>query len=162
MADRTLSGDTVPLYWPRDATFRDRFADVQYVGEGVYQVPKEHANHYKTRGWEAPDDVDDDSVTADDADDPELLDQHEDAGRTVDDADDSDDDADGGSGNESSPSDDGGDFNAEAFVRDGDYEDVVSRIQNGEADGHLDAVADAEADFRDRTSVKNAVDDRRD
>jgi len=40
------------------------------------------------------------------------------------------------------------------------YEAVVEAIQAGEADGHLSEVHDAEVDFRDRTSVKNALTDR--
>jgi hypothetical protein len=36
----------------------------------------------------------------------------------------------------------------------------VDAIQAGDADGHLSEVRDAEVDFRDRTSVKNALDER--
>lgn len=37
---------------------------------------------------------------------------------------------------------------------------MVDRIQAGDADGHLSEVRDAEVSYRDRTSVKSALDER--
>jgi hypothetical protein len=44
----------VELYWPRDTTFMDAEADLRFTGEGVYKVPGDLEEFYRSRGWEDP------------------------------------------------------------------------------------------------------------
>jgi len=55
----------------------------------------------------------------------------------------------------------GGDFVAHEFVSRTPVADVASDIRAGEADGHLDQVEQAERNGRDRKTVYEAVDERR-
>lgn len=52
-------------------------------------------------------------------------------------------------------------FDAEAFVRDGNATDVQQAIRDGQADGQrYDVVREAEAEYRDRSTVYDALDSR--
>jgi hypothetical protein len=63
---------------------------------------------------------------------------------------------------ESDEDDDGDDaFDAVSFVDRTPMDDVVEDIESGDYDAHLDAIAAAEADGRDREGVADAVDARR-
>jgi hypothetical protein len=98
------------------------------------------ADHYVDRGFVVVEDDGSDS-TSDDAEPTD--DGGDDADAENDEA-----DADGSSG----------DFDATAFTDRTPVSDVVDDIEAGEADGHLDAVKEAD----DRVTVEQAVEDRKD
>jgi hypothetical protein len=52
-------------------------------------------------------------------------------------------------------------FDAAAFVDRTPMSDVVDDLESGDYDEHLDAIAAAEADSRDRDGVKDAIENRR-
>lgn len=146
------------LYYPREATFMDSQADVRVEGSGVYDVPDELEAFYRSRGWEdVPEDFDGDAeqvgrVQSRNATGPtrdELV-GDSDGGEN--------DQGDSSSGDEAEAEADG--FDADAFVRDGNAEDVADAIAAGDADGHLSEVRAAEDDYRGRTTVNDALDDR--
>lgn len=167
MSRTDSGGDTVALYWPRDTRFRDFEADLEFIGEGVYQVPARLEAFYRTRGWEdPPEDHDDEPEEPRTATNPnqegptreELEGQPPDtdhadetAGELV--SEDDEPEA-GGDGDESEA------FDAAGFVDD-HHASVVSAIEDGEADDHLPAVRDAESEREGgpRDSVIDALDD---
>ena len=118
----------VELYWPRRGRFRDLERDFIADGEGVYDVDDAAEEQYRSRGWEDPDEADDEGS----------------------------DEADAGDADESA--EESGEFDAEAFTDRTPMDDVVDDIESGEADDHLDAVAEAD----DREGVQDAVEARRD
>jgi hypothetical protein len=127
------------LHWPRRSTFVESSADGEdseerrYVGPGTFDVPDELLDSYLDRGWERPDA--DESTEA-----PEAADQ---------DASESD----------AEPEAEG--FDAEGFV-DESWQAVKAAIENGEADGHLEAIKEAEQNREGdpRESVIEALEDR--
>ena len=127
------------LHWPRRATFVEPSADGfddeerRYVGPGTFEVPDDAVDAYLDRGWERPDA--DDSTEA-----PEPAAQDE----TEPDAE---------------PEAEG--FDAEAFVAES-WQAVKAAIEDGEADGHLEAVREAEESREGdpRSSVIEAVEER--
>jgi hypothetical protein len=134
------------LHWPRRATFIEapsQGVDDQahhYEGPATYEVPDDSVDHYLERGWIRPEDAD----AGDDA--PAAVEQDEPAEPADADAD--------------AEPDDG--FDAEAFV-DQSWQAVTAAIEDGDADGHLDDVRDAERDRDDgdpRDSVLEALDER--
>jgi hypothetical protein len=129
------------LHWPRRSTFLispsdgDDDQEHRYVGPGTFEVPDGYVDDLLDRGWERPD--------ADDSEEaPEATEQPD-----PDAAAEAEADAEG--------------FDAEAFV-DGSWQSVVASIEAGEADGHLDAVREAEEnrDGDPRGSVIEAVEEQ--
>ena len=109
----------------------------RYVGPGTFEVPDAMVDQYLDRGWERPDDADaatDEAPPAAEQDDPAEPEEAEA-------------DADG--------------FDAEGFV-DESWQAVTASIEDGEADGHLEAVREAEQnrDGDPRDSVIEALDQR--
>lgn len=51
----------VKLHWPRNTTFTDRERDEQYDGPVTTDVADDAEEQYLDRGWEYPDDVDDEN-----------------------------------------------------------------------------------------------------
>jgi len=109
----------------------------RYVGPGTFEVPDAHVEAYLDRGWERPDP---ETATAA-VEQPEP----EEAAEAKTEA-----DADG---------DDG--FDAAGFV-DESWQAVKAAIEDGEADGHLADVREAEQDREGeaRSSVIEALDQR--
>lgn len=120
------------LHWPRGSQFRDPARGFTFTGPGTTEVPDDAVDRYLERGWEQPDE---DAA-------PPVATQETEADADADEA-----DADG--------------FDAEAFVDDS-WQSITSRIEDGEADGHLDAVREAEAsrDGEPRSSVIEAIEAR--
>jgi len=85
------------------------------------------------------------------ADDSDIVDHY--IGRGFDRVDDDSDDAGGPDGD----ADTDGDFDVDAFVDRTPVSNVVDDIEAGQADGHLDAVAEAD----ERATTQKAVEDRR-
>lgn len=135
---------TTELLWPRHGTFVERSPEGEddqerrYVGEGIHEVPDHMVDAYLDAGWERPDSEEAAPAAADQ--EPEESDETDEA--------------------EAEP--DAVQFDAEGFVDDS-WQSVTAAIEDGEADGHLDAVEAAEQD-RDgdpRGSVQDAIEDRR-
>jgi len=107
----------------------------RYVGPGTFDVPDAMVDQYLDRGWERPDDAaTDEAPPAAEQDDPAEPEE---------------------------PEADGDGFDAEGFV-DESWQAVTASIEDGEADGHLEAIREAEQD-RDgnpRDSVIEALDQR--
>lgn len=132
------------LHWPRRATFVEGSSDGEdteerrYIGPGTFEVPDAHVESYLNRGWERPDGDSEAAAAAVEQPDPDAAAEAE--------------------ADAESAEDDG--FDAAGFV-DESWQAVVAAIEDGEADGHLDAVREAEQD-RDspRSSVIEALDQR--
>ena len=131
------------LHWPRRSRFHDpQGADgeeVYFEGPGTYEVADEKVDQYLERGWEHPEEAEGDES-------PPAATQEADTEESEPDADEAEGDG----------------FDAAGFVDDS-WQSVTTRIEDGEADDHLDAVEAAERD-RDgepRSSVIEAVEDRR-
>lgn len=146
------------LHWPRRSTFHEPAADGSdqnteeryYDGPGTFEVPDEMVEQYLDRGWQHPDEAGGEEAPApaeqEPTEDPEP------------DAESGDDDSEGADPDESESED----FDAAGFV-DESWQAVVAAIEDGEADGHLDAVREAEQDRDDgepRDSVIEALDNR--
>jgi hypothetical protein len=112
----------------------DNTEERRYVGPGTFEVPDEMVESYLDRGWERPD--------AGESEAPEPATQEPEESEP--DADEAE--AEG--------------FDAAGFVDDS-WQSVVARIEDGEADGHLEDVREAEQD-RDspRSSVIEALEER--
>lgn len=110
------------------------------MGPGTFEVPDDHVEAYLDRGWEQPDP--DTATAAVEQPEPDADDEAE----TEADAD---------------AADDGDGFDAAGFV-DESWQAVKAAIEDGEADGHLDAVREAEQDREGepRSSVIEALDQR--
>lgn len=131
------------LHWPRRATFlegasdgsEDNTEERRYVGPGTFEVPDEMVETYLDRGWERPDQ----DGSTEEA--PPAASQDE----SEPDADEAE--AEG--------------FDSEAFVDDS-WQAVKAAIEDGEADGHLDDVREAEEnrDGDSRSSVIEALEQR--
>lgn len=121
------------LHWPREGQFRDRSRDFTFTGPGTTEVPDDAEEQYRERGWQDP---------PEEAESPPAAAQDE----TEADAD-AEAEAEG--------------FDAEAFVDDS-WQSVTSAIESGDADGHLDAVQEAEQnrDGEPRDSVISAIEER--
>jgi hypothetical protein len=115
---------TTRLRWTRDNQFTDHRRGVTVRdGEGVYDVPDDAVDDYLDHpGWEEPED------TAETSSSSEAGESEGDSG------DNPEDDSGGGSEDE---------FDAEAFVDD-TWQSVMSAVEDGEADEHLNAVREAE------------------
>lgn len=166
---------THTLTWPRRSRFLDRDAGVDVTGpDATAEVPDEHVDRYLSRGWEHADtEADDDTDTSTE---PDAGDTDDASGEgTTDDgtdgADDTDAAADATDPTDAAADDDGDDteeeegaFDAAEFVA-GHWNAVASGITDGEADGHLQAVEEAERARGDdggmRDSVATALEDRR-
>lgn len=126
----------VELHWPRRSTFRDAAGDgdtVRYQ-QGTHDVPEGKEARFRERGWvDPPEDQE--------ADAPDVAEQPTEESEA-----------------DAESADEG--FDAAGFVDDS-WQSVVSRIEDGDADGHLDAVREAEED-RDspRSSVIEALEQR--
>ena len=131
------------LHYPRRATFVERSPhgndseERRYQGPGTFEVPDDVVDLYLDRGWERPDADTEEATAAVDQPDPEAAAEAEADAESEDDG-----------------------FDAAGFV-DESWQAVKAAIEDGEADGHLEAVRDAEQD-RDspRSSVIEAVDQR--
>jgi hypothetical protein len=130
------------LHWPRRSTFIEapsQGSDDQahhYEGPGTYEVPDDSVDQYLDRGWVRPEEADSGEES------PAAVEQDELAEPADADADDG--------------------FDAAAFV-DQSWQAVTAAIEDGDADGHLDAVRQAERDRDDgdpRDSVLEALDER--
>jgi len=126
------------LHWPRRSTFvvYDDGDRLEYDGPGTYEVPDDRVEQFRERGWEDPEtDAGSEAPAAasqDTSEEPE----------------------------EAEAEADGDGFDAAGFV-DESWQAVVAAIEDGEADGHLADVREAEQD-RDspRSSVIEALDQR--
>ena len=119
---------------PSDGS-EDNTEERRYVGPGTFEVPDAMVDAYLDRGWERPDaDSTEESPAATDQPDPAEAAEAEA-------------DAEG--------------FDAEGFV-DESWQAVVAAIEDGEADGHLEDVREAEQNREGdpRTSVIEALDQR--
>lgn len=65
----------VDLYWPRDARFRDTRRSFLAEGEGVYDIPDDAEDQYRSRGWEDPPDDADDTDAGGTSGDDESFDE---------------------------------------------------------------------------------------
>jgi len=132
------------LHWPRQSTFTEPSGEGtdseerRYVGPGTFSVPDSMVETYLDRGWQKPD--------QDATDGPEATTQPEP-------------DADGDGESEPDADGDAEGFDAAGFVDDS-WQSIVAAIEDGEADGHLEAVREAEQerDGEARTSIIEALD----
>lgn len=124
--------ETTELHWPRKGTFQDPDRDAEYVGPGTFEVPADAVDQYLNRGWEQPSSEEGADAPAAAPQEPATEETEEDAG-----------------------------FDAAGFVDDS-WQAVVARIEEGDADGHLDAVKEAEQnrDSDPRDSVLSAIEER--
>lgn len=122
----------VTLHWPRKSQFRDPDREFIVTGPTTEDIPDSSEEQYRGRGWEDPPDESG-------SDSPTPVDQ------AVDPDDEGESDV---------------DFNPAEFI-DRSWQAVKGDIEAGEADGHLDAVREAEQD-RDspRGSVIGSIEDR--
>lgn len=156
---------TTTLKWPRRSRFVDRDADVDVTGpDATAEVPDDAVDRYLSRGWEhveaAEEPADDTDEPADDQDTGTSSDTEDSTDGADDDADAEDADA----TDDSSAEEEADAFDAAEFVN-GHWNAVASAITDGEADGHLQAVEEAERARGDdddmRDSVATALEDRR-
>lgn len=134
------------LHWPRRSMFVEPAAEGaddqerRFQGPGTYTVPDDMVEQYLDRGWQHPEDADGAAEEAPAAPDgPGTADPELDVA--------TDGDVDG--------------FDPDTFVADS-WQSVVSAIESGRADGHLDAVREAEEarDGEPRSSVLEALQER--
>ena len=119
---------------PSDGS-EDNTEERRYVGPGTFEVPDEMVDAYLDRGWERPDaDSTEEAPAATEQPDPAEAAEAEA-------------DAEG--------------FDAAGFV-DESWQAVVAAIEDGEADGHLEAVKEAEENREGdpRSSGIEAVEER--
>lgn len=130
------------LHWPRRSTFvvpapeGPDDQEYRYVGPGTFDVPDQYVDRLLDRGWEQPDQADSEEAPAAAAQD-----------ETEPDAEPVPDETEG--------------FDAAGFV-DESWQSVVASIEDGEADGHLEAVREAEQNREGdpRSSVIEALEAR--
>lgn len=156
------------LYWPGNGTFSDPEKNVRVTTEGLYDVPDDREDRYVERGWSDPDD---EEAEVESAEDQRVRTAVQNRGRfettegTPEDEGDAEgeDDRDGSevtAGEDVTP-DETPDSDADALI-DGHWQNVVNRIEDGDADHFLDEATEAEkARDSPRSSVLDALDDRR-
>lgn len=173
----------VVLYWPRQSTFVDAATDgpVTRYGQGIHDIPDDRADHYRERGWIGPNESDIDIEAARDSDNEDTAgavegDQQQEQNQNLDEneltlsaddtqrgaeAQEADTEVGPGGGNGAEATDtDTDEFDAEAFV-DRNASEVREDIRSGDYDAHLDAIEDAELADRDRTTVHDELEQRR-
>lgn len=147
------------LHWPRRSTFVELDAEGaddeehRYIGPGTFEVPDEMVDAYLDRGWERPDE-DQSAPPVAEQDESESTETEAEANGGAETADASEVMADEA---------DAEGFDAAEFV-DESWQSVVSSIEDGEADGHLDAVESAELERESgprESSVMEAIEARR-
>jgi hypothetical protein len=128
------------LHWPRRATFVVSGAEGhdseehRYVGPGTFEVPDAYVDQFLDRGWEHPGEAEsEEAPAAASQPEPEAAAEAEAEAET-----------------------DG--FDAAGFVDDS-WQSVVAAIEDGEAEGHLEAVREAEENREGdpRNSVIEAI-----
>lgn len=131
------------LHWPRRSTFHEPASagsdqntqERHYDGPGTFEVPDEMVDQYLSRGWQRPAEAEGEEAPAAAEQEPEPDADPEEA--------------------------DSEEFDAAGFVDDS-WQAVKARIEDGDADGHLDAVQEAEEnrDGDPRDSVIEAIESR--